>query len=82
MEKLFDCVIQQGQLDKSDCPSVRYLDNEHYKCEVILHNVTQAEAITWVTGPGLKLANEIEEQHLELFPYYHASAFWTDAIEN
>ena len=78
----FDVVLQYGQIDYSKgIFATKYLRNENYGCDKILHNISAEEAQKFCFSHAFDLAweKEIENSHLENFK---ATCFWTIAQED
>ena len=69
--KLYDCIIQAGELDES---GYHYLDNDLYLVETAKHNVTLAEVNQWLGSPEcMKRIHELEDMAAERFgEHFHA----------
>lgn len=78
----FDVVLQYGQLDYSNgFFATKYIKNENYGCDKILHNVSAEEAEKFCNNQAFDLAweKEMENSHLKNFK---AACFWTIAQED
>ena len=63
-EKLFDCWLQQGEVDNPLCG--RWIKNKKFKSTRVMHNVSEAAAKSWCRTLGYFMEEKIRLKHPDL----------------